>query len=97
MPCHYGIRDHVSFALRPRRSSCNTHPAHHIILTVCCTSLQVQLELGVTRFKSFMGTNMAQGWERMAPEHLSSPLGCNVLVHTSDSCIMLIRYLHLKP
>jgi hypothetical protein len=54
-------------------------------------SQEVKLEFGVTRYRSFLGTNMAPGWEYLPPEHLANPLSCIAVVHTSDMCIMLIR------
>jgi hypothetical protein len=54
-------------------------------------SQEVKLEFGVTRYRSFLGTNMAPGWEYLPPEHLASPMSCIAVVHTSDMCIMLIR------
>ena len=51
---------------------------------------EVKLECGITRYRSFLGTNMAGNWEDIPDTHLSNPLSCFVLVHTSDRYVMLV-------
>jgi hypothetical protein len=51
---------------------------------------EVKLECGITRYRSFLGTNMAGNWESIPDTHLSNPLSCFVLVHTSDRYVMLV-------
>lgn len=52
---------------------------------------EVKLEFGVTQYRSFMGTNMAPGWEKIPQEHMANPISCVAIVHTSDFKVMLIR------
>eukprot|EP00960_Hanusia_phi_P003648 108123-Hanusia_phi.AAC.2 len=67
---------------------------------------QVKLECGVTRYRSFLGTNMSPDWAKIPEEHMSDPLSCfvscfvpenlshavgQVLVHSSDDQIMLVQ------
>ena len=51
---------------------------------------EVKLECGITRYRSFLGTNMASNWDLIPHQHMSNPLSCFVLVHTSDRYIMLV-------
>ena len=43
---------------------------------------EVKLECGITRYRSFLGTNMAASWDRIPQQHMSDPLSCVVLVRT---------------
>lgn len=51
---------------------------------------EVKLECGITRYRSFLGTNMAASWNDIPQTHMSDPLSCFVLVHTSDCYVMLV-------
>ena len=51
---------------------------------------EVKLECGITRYRSFLGTNMAAQWRMIPEQHMSNPLSCFVLVHTRDRYLMLI-------
>ena len=51
---------------------------------------EIKLECGITRYRSFLGTNMGPRWDSIPQGHMSNPLGCFVLVHTSDRYIMLV-------
>mmetsp|Transcript_6145 Transcript_6145/g.8999 ORF Transcript_6145/g.8999 Transcript_6145/m.8999 type:complete len:290 (+) Transcript_6145:159-1028(+) len=49
------------------------------------------LSLGITDYKSFLGTNCAPHWQKLAPVHLASPLGNAAVVETSDQQIVLLQ------
>jgi len=52
------------------------------------------LRLGITDYRSFIGTNLAPHWERLlalSPDHLASPLGNAAIVETSDGQVVLLR------
>lgn len=47
----------------------------------------VQLKLGLTDYKTFLGTNCAENWHRIlarSPNHLASPIGNAAIVETDD-------------
>jgi len=54
----------------------------------------VTLRLGVTDYKSFLGTNCAERWQQLlatSEAHLASPLGNAAIVETTDAHVVLIR------
>jgi hypothetical protein len=55
---------------------------------------EVKLECGITRYRSFLGTNMAPNWDKIPQAHMSNALSCFVLVHTVDRYIMLVSHPH---
>ncbi|EKX49232.1 hypothetical protein GUITHDRAFT_104761 [Guillardia theta CCMP2712] len=54
-------------------------------------SQEVKLECGVTRYRSFLGTNMSPNWAKIPEVHMSDPLSCFVLVHSSDDQVMFVQ------
>ena len=53
---------------------------------------EVKLECGITRYRSFLGTNMAASWDRIPQSHMSDPLSCVVLVCTYHYiCFVCVR------
>lgn len=58
---------------------------------------RARLCLGVTDYKSFLGTNCSPDWRRLLAAspadawHLASPLGNAAVVETSDHCVVLLR------
>ena len=52
------------------------------------------LSLGLTDYRSFLGTNCAPHWERLlalSPTHLACPLGNAVIMETADEHVVLLR------
>ena len=47
--------------------------------------------LGLTDYRSFLGTNCAESWRALPPACLASPLGNAAVVRTSDGCVVLLR------
>ena len=50
--------------------------------------------LGLTDYRSFLGTNCAPHWERLlalSPAHLACPLGNAVIMETADDRVVLLR------
>eukprot|EP00658_Telonema_sp_P-2_P062414 TRINITY_DN51089_c0_g2_i1.p1 TRINITY_DN51089_c0_g2~~TRINITY_DN51089_c0_g2_i1.p1 ORF type:complete len:315 (+),score=64.42 TRINITY_DN51089_c0_g2_i1:69-947(+) len=56
----------------------------------------VRMELGLTDYKSYLGTNLAENWEELAAtepvgSRLASPLGNGCVVETMDGHVVLLR------
>lgn len=49
------------------------------------------LNLGITDYKSFLGTNLATHWQQLQPQALASPLGNAAIVETSDRKVVLLQ------
>lgn len=49
------------------------------------------LSLGITDYKTFLGTNCAPHWNQLSHLHLASPLGNAAIVETSDEKVVLLR------
>jgi len=47
--------------------------------------------LGLTDYRSFLGTNCAEGWRALPPACLASPLGNAAVVRTSDGRVVLLQ------
>ena len=54
---------------------------------VSCTTLH----LGLTDYRSFLGTNCGGNWSGLPPACLASPLGNAAIVKTADGCVVLLR------
>ena len=53
--------------------------------------IQVALDLGITSYKSFLGTNCAGNWHELDPTCLASPLGNAAIVETTDNKVVLLK------
>lgn len=49
------------------------------------------ISLGMTDYKSFLGTNCGSRWQKLKPLHLASPLGNVAVVETSDHHVILLQ------
>lgn len=49
------------------------------------------LNLGVTDYKSFLGTNCAPNWQQLDPSNMASPLGNAAIVETEDEQVVLLK------
>ena len=49
------------------------------------------LNLGITDYKSFLGTNCAPNWEQLDPTTMASPLGNAAIVETEDEKVVLLK------
>jgi len=49
------------------------------------------LNLGVTDYKSFLGTNCAPNWQQLDPSNMASPLGNAAIVETEDERVVLLK------
>ena len=49
------------------------------------------IDLGITSYKYFLGTNCAANWNDLHPMHLASPLGNAAIVETRDKKVVLLR------
>jgi 8-oxo-dGTP pyrophosphatase MutT (NUDIX family) len=51
----------------------------------------ITVSLGVTDYKSFLGTNCSLHWELLSPNCLASPLGNAAIVETCDKKVVLLK------
>lgn len=49
------------------------------------------LRIGITDYKSFLGTNCSLNWEKIDPSRLASPLGNAAIVETRDEMVVLLK------
>lgn len=49
------------------------------------------LRIGITDYKSFLGTNCSLNWKKLDPSQLASPLGNAAIVETKDKMIVLLK------
>ena len=49
------------------------------------------IDLGITCYKDFLGTNCAPHWHDLGPENLASPLGNAAIVETIDQKVVLLK------
>ena len=52
---------------------------------------KVIIDLGITCYKDFLGTNMSPNWHELKPENLASPLGNAAIVETTDQKVVLLK------
>lgn len=49
------------------------------------------LRIGITDYKSFLGTNCSAHWEKLEQSNLASPLGNAAFVETKDEMVVLLK------
>ena len=52
---------------------------------------QVIVDLGITSYKYFLGTNCKANWHELDPINLASPLGNAAIVETTDKKVVLLK------
>ena len=52
---------------------------------------KIIIDLGITCYKDFLGTNCAPHWHDLGPENLASPLGNAAIVETIDQKVVLLK------
>lgn len=55
------------------------------------TQTSTVLDLGITSYKYFLGTNCAVTWHALDPVNLASPLGNAAIVETTDTKVVLLK------